>query len=62
MCSLRSLRGGTLVGKHMQAVVQITTEFTIYNHLFEITIGRRYEANIHPSRVRAAQALKLALL
>src|SRR5579872_3702441 len=48
--------------KYMQAVVQITSEFAGRNHLFEVTIGSRYEANIHFPRVSASQPLKFALL
>src|SRR5882724_2087190 len=48
--------------KHMQAVVQITSEFTRRNHLFEIAIGCRYEANIHSSRVSASQSFEFAFL
>jgi hypothetical protein len=48
--------------KDMQAVVRITAEFAVGNHLFEIAIRGRHQAHIHSSRVRTPQPLKLALL
>src|ERR1700731_1770016 len=48
--------------KYMQAVVQITSEFAGRNHLFEVTIGCRYEADIPSSRVSASQPFKFAFL
>src|SRR5882724_8337359 len=49
-------------GKYMQAVVQITAEFAVRNHLFKVTIGCRDEPNIDFARVGASQSFKFALL
>ncbi len=48
--------------EYVQAVKEITAKFLVRDHLLEIAVSGRYQANVHFSRMRAAQPLKFPLL
>src|SRR5258708_22812115 len=48
--------------ENIQPVVQIFAEFTVSDHLPQVLVGRRDDANIDPRGTRASYGLELALL
>lgn len=50
------------VGKDVQAVKQVRPERPLLDHLAEVPIGRHDDADIHPDRPVAADALEFLLL
>src|SRR6266849_5818646 len=48
--------------EHIQTVVEVAAKFVALHHLHQISIGRRYQANVHLVSSSAAQALELLLL
>src|SRR6266404_3191295 len=48
--------------ENIQAIVQILSEFTVTDHLPQVSIGRRYDTNIDARGTVAAYGLELALL
>src|SRR5262245_27270071 len=46
----------------VQAVVKVLAELIGFDHLFQIAVGRRDDANVHRDRLFPAQAFELSLL
>jgi hypothetical protein len=46
----------------VQAVVEVTAEAAVSDHLGQVAVGGRHQAHVHPKRLGAAQALELLLL
>ena len=62
MSSGRSRSGGTWIGNHGEAEVQVLAEMPLLDFLLEVLVGRRDHADVDLDRPRRAEALDLAFL
>src|SRR5271155_4864513 len=55
-------QGGNADGKHVEPIVQITAEFPVFDHFFEVAVGGSYQADINLLGPSASQTFKLPFL
>ena len=62
MSSRRSRSGGSRIGKHAQAVVEVLAERAFADHAPQVAMRGRDDADVHFLRLRGAEPLERAFL